>query len=182
MRQATAYSVRAGNAPRFLSLFALVAIVIGAVSQNAAAQAPIVKTVTFCATEGDVRLLCGLLSPEDLFVVRGTDWVVASSLLEGFGLHIINVRDKSTTELYPTQAPKERFDKKTYPACPSAPDAEAKARFSTAGVFVHPGRNGLSTVYAVFLGKRTSVEVFELDMRGRIPSATWVGCVVAPDG
>jgi hypothetical protein len=42
--------------------------------------------------------------------------------------------------------------------------------------------NGRYTVFATNHGGRESIEVFEIDARGAAPAATWIGCVLLPDG
>jgi hypothetical protein len=54
-------------------------------------------------------------------------------------------------------------------------------KFRTHGLSLHPGKNGVHTLYTVHHGTRESVEVFELDGKTSPPSLTWIGCVVAPD-
>src|SRR5207253_1753445 len=49
------------------------------------------------------------------------------------------------------------------------------------GLNLRPGANGVHTVYMVHHGFRESVEVFELDAKPKMPTLTWVGCVVAPE-
>ena len=49
------------------------------------------------------------------------------------------------------------------------------------GLSLRTASNGRYTVYATNHGGRESVEVFELDVSGAAPTATWVGCVVTPD-
>ena len=42
--------------------------------------------------------------------------------------------------------------------------------------------SGMAPGSATNHGGRQSIEVFELDTRGTAPSATWVGCVLMPNG
>ena len=141
-----------------------------------AAQAP-----AGCAPAGDVRFVCGQNAPEDLAIVPGSDWVVASAFAGNGGIRLINVRDKTTTVAYPTASSRERLDAKTYDSCPGAPDAAQKASFRTHGLAIRPGRSSVHTLYAVHHGQRESIEVFEIDAGASPPALTWVGCAVAPD-
>src|SRR4029453_224023 len=115
--------------------------------------------------QGNSQFVCGQNAPEDLAAVPGGDWVVATSFANPGGLQIINVRDKRTIMAYPTAAAMERFDKKTYDACPGAPEAEIKSMFRTHGIALREGRNSLHTLYVVTHSKREAVEVFELDAK-----------------
>jgi sugar lactone lactonase YvrE len=47
---------------------------------------------------------------------------------------------------------------------------------------LRPAANGRHTIYATNHGGRESVEVFELDVSGGTPAATWIGCVLTPNG
>ena len=134
-----------------------------------------------CAPDGKIQFVCGQTAPEDLVYIPGTDWVVASAFNGAGGIHLINVRDKTSSVLYPSASAKDQLDKKTYDTCPGPADAEDKAKFTTHGLALRAGRNSTYTLYAVHHGKRESIEVFELDVRAKTPSVTWVGCVIAPD-
>jgi hypothetical protein len=125
--------------------------------------------------------VCGQAAPEDLVVVPGGEWVVASSFAGSGGIKVINTKDRTTIAGYPSATSKDEFDSKTYNACPGAPDANEKARFTTHGLALRPGRNSVHTLYAVHHGGRESIEVFQLDARAKPPALTWIGCVVAPD-
>jgi hypothetical protein len=134
-----------------------------------------------CNPAGNVRFVCGQQAPEDLVALPGSQWIVASAFAGTGGINLINVRDHTTTLAFPGPTSKERLDAKTYNACPGPPDAADKAKFATHGLALRAGRNSTHTLYAVHHGARESIEVFEVDARGRIPALTWVGCAVAPD-
>jgi len=134
-----------------------------------------------CDALGNVQFICGVISPEDLVVVPGSEWVITSGDAAGGAITLINVRDKTTTALFPTAAPKQRLDAKTYDSCPGPIDSEEKERFRAHGLALRAGRNSLHTLYVVHHGTRESIEVFEFDARAKPPTLTWVGCAVAPD-
>src|SRR5215210_8858020 len=72
-----------------------------------------------CDALGNVQFICGVISAEDLVVVPGSEWVIASGDAAGGAVTLINVRDKTTTALFPSAAaPKPRLDRKTYDSCP----------------------------------------------------------------
>lgn len=159
---------------RILTLLALsivFALLLGTAGQGTAG----------CGRVGNVQFVCGQEAPEDLVLVPGSEWVVASVLSTKGGVRLINVRDKTTTVAYPTSVSKDRLDAKTYDSCPGPPDAEQKASFRTHGLAIREGRNSVHTLYVVHHGKRESIEVFEVDARSKPPALTWVGCAVAPD-
>ncbi len=134
-----------------------------------------------CDPLGNVQFLCGLVGPEDLVVVPGSAWVIASGDAAPGAITLVNVRQKTTTALYPSAALKQRLDAKTYDSCPGPIDPEEKDKFRAHGLALRSGRNSLHTLYVVHHGNRESIEVFELDARAKTPSLTWVGCAVAPD-
>jgi hypothetical protein len=136
---------------------------------------------TSCNPVGNVRFVCGQQAPEDLVALPGSQWIVASSFAGTGGINLINVRDHTTSLAFPTATSKERLDAKTYNTCPGPPDAADKAKFATHGLALRAGRNSIHTLYAVHHGGRESIEVFEVDARGKTPALTWVGCAVVPD-
>jgi hypothetical protein len=125
--------------------------------------------------------VCGLSAPEDLVLVPGSDWVVASVFAGSGGIRLINVRDKSTAVAYPTETSKDRLDAKTYDSCPGAPSVAQKGSFRTHGLAIRAGRNSVHTLLAVHHGERESIEAFEVDARAKPPALTWVGCAIAPE-
>jgi hypothetical protein len=134
-----------------------------------------------CSSAGDVRFVCGLQAPEDLVVVPGGQWVVASAYSGTGGVYLIRVSDRTSVVAYPGAGARERFDAKAYDTCPGPPDAATKAKFQTHGLYLQEGSNSVHRLYVVLHGGRESIEVFELDARPAAPVLTWIGCAVAPD-
>jgi len=132
-----------------------------------------------CEPDGNVKFICGVVSPEDLVAVPRSDWVIASGYTAG-GVHLINTRDYTTTQVFPVANPRQRLDKTTYASCPGPMDPAEKEKFSAHGLAVRPGQGRVHTVYLVHHGFRESIEVFEVDTQPTLPTFTWVGCVVAP--
>ena len=151
-------------------------IIVMASPLDLASQAP-----AGCGPVGNVQFVCGQDAPEDLVLVPGSDWVIASVFSNNGGIRVIDTRAKATTMAYPSATAKERLDAKTYDSCPGAPDGAQKAAFRTHGLAIRAGRNSVHTLYAVHHGKRESIEVFEVDARAKPPAFTWIGCAVAPD-
>lgn len=154
-----------------MTLLLLAALAFASPAQSAGA----------CAPAGNVQFICGQNAPEDLIVLPGAQWVVASSFGGSGGVYLINTRDFASTLAYPSASAKEKLDAKTYDSCPGPPDAADKAKFTTHGLALRAGRNSIHTLYTVHHGGRESIEVFEIDMRGKTPALTWVGCAVAAD-
>jgi hypothetical protein len=147
-------------------------------SFSLAAQAPAPAN---CDAIGDVQFVCGQSGPEDLVVVPGSQWVVASAYGGRGGIMLIRASDRMSSIAYPGAAPREKLDAKTYNTCPGAPDEAFKAKFLTHGLYLQAGTNSVHKLYVVVHGGREAVEVFELDARPQTPTLTWIGCAVAPD-
>jgi hypothetical protein len=143
-------------------------------------RAPAVIGATPCEPVGEIHFICDLNNPEDLAIVPGSKWIITSGNGVGGRLHLVSVRDKTATVLFPTPARKERFDAATYPTCPGPLDPEKQAAFRAHGLYLKPGRGDVHTLYVVHHGTRESVEVFEVDARATPPVLTWVGCAAEP--
>jgi sugar lactone lactonase YvrE len=161
----------------FLASFVVALSPAGLAGQGAAGA----SGTTSCSPAGTVRFVCGQQAPEDLVALPGSQWIVASAFAGTGGINLISVRDHTTTLAFPAATSKERLDAKTYNTCPGPPDAADKAKFATHGLALRAGRNSTHTLYAVHHGGRESIEVFEVDARGKTPALTWVGCAVAAD-
>jgi hypothetical protein len=134
-----------------------------------------------CRPLGNVQFVCGQAGPEDLAVVPGSHWIIASGYAAGAGsVRLIDTRDNTTTVLYPTAAPKARPNTKTYDSCPGPLNPQEKD-FRAHGIYLRPGKNSVHTLYVVHHGDREAVEVFEFDARPQKPTLTWIGCAVPPD-
>jgi len=96
-------------------------------------------------------------------------------------IRLINLRDRTTTTLFPTATAKQRLDKKTYDSCPGPIDPSENEKFRAHGLYLRARKNSVHTLLVVHHGNRESIEVFELDARARPPALTWIGCAVAPD-
>ena len=54
-----------------------------------------------CEADGDVKFVCGPVSPEDLALIPETPWLIASGMEDDGYLYLVNTRDASSLELYP---------------------------------------------------------------------------------
>ena len=163
----------------------LVLAIVGllASSPMLSAQAPPAPPMTECATAGPrgIKLICNQQAPEDLVVVPGAQWVVASAYSGTGGISLIRVRDRTSIRAYPAAAARRRLDEKKYSECPGPPDSGPEARFTTHGLWLQPGTSTMHTLFVVGHGSRESIEVFEIDTRPATPVVTWIGCVIAPE-
>ena len=58
-----------------------------------------------CEAIGNVRFICDQLGPEDLAAVPESNWVLSSGMAANGAIRLIDLRDKSTTVLFPSTAP-----------------------------------------------------------------------------
>jgi len=132
-----------------------------------------------CAASGEYGFVCGPINAEDLVLVPGTNWIIASGMAPGASITLIDSQQKSWSELYPADSPRAVQDMDTYGACPGSPDPN---NFVTHGLNIRAGKNGHSTLYVVGHGGREAIEVFDVDASGTRPVLTWTGCVTPPEG
>jgi hypothetical protein len=90
-----------------------------AATQSVIAQAPARQAPASCDAIGNVQFICGQNGPEDLVVVPGSQWVVASAYGGNGGIMLIRVKDRMSSVAYPGSAPREKLDAKTYNTCPA---------------------------------------------------------------
>jgi hypothetical protein len=152
------------------TLFALMLIIIaiGVTSTIGAVQS------TECAPSGGLNFICGMQAPEDLVLVPDTRWLIASGMMPGSGLHLIDTQAKTASRLVPSA----RVDKTRFANCPGPLDAKLAVLH---GLSLRPAETGRYTLYATNHGGRESVEVFEVDARSATPTVAWIGCVPLPD-
>lgn len=149
---------------------ALAVLALGAAATPAAAQ---------CAPDGDVQFVCGIPGPEDLLMIPGTPWVIASSRVsdDDGSLIAVDTRDLTGTTLYPSASSRPVPAAAVFGGCPAGP-----TRFQPHGIALREGGGGGHTLYVVGHGQREAVEVFTLNATGPEPAVTWIGCIVAPEG
>src|SRR5215207_9578000 len=106
---------------RLVTLLALSGVLL--VPAGAGAQGPRGAVPPPCVPQAanGLQYVCGQTAPEDLILVPGGEWIVATAYAAPGGIHIINVKDKTSTLAYPKAGAKEQLDKKTYDTCPGAP-------------------------------------------------------------
>lgn len=165
------------GAMKLITLVALASMAAAVPASRASAQPP-QPPLTPCVDTADAPFVCGQQGPEDLVIVPGGTWVVASALAGSGGINLVRVSDRTSTKAYPSPSAKDRFDAKTYAGCPGPPDA---SKFTSHGLSLLPGRGQVHRLFVVGHGAREAIEVFELDARPPTPVLTWIGCAVAAD-
>ena len=113
-------------------------------------------------------------------LVPNSQWMVASGMAPGSGLHLVDTRAKTVQKAFAAGQASLQHDKTRFGVCPGPLDAKQALLH---GLSLRPAGAGRYTVYATNHGGRESIEVFEIDMRARsaVPPVTWVGCVPLPD-
>jgi hypothetical protein len=132
-----------------------------------------------CTPAGGLSFVCGIQNGEDLVLVPNTRWLIASGMAPGGGLHAVDTQAKTSRIVYGVGVAASRPDRTTYANCPGPLDAKAMMLH---GLALRPATAGRYTVYATNHGGRESIEVFEVAAGGASPTATWVGCVLMPNG
>ncbi len=131
-----------------------------------------------CAPSGGLNFICGLQAAEDLVLIPGTRWLIASGMAPGSGLHVIDTQAKTARSLLSSDVSAARADKTKFAGCPGPPDSKQVVLH---GLSLRPAQSGRYTLYATNHGGRESIEVFDVDARGATPSASWTGCVLLPE-
>ena len=131
-----------------------------------------------CEPSGGLEFVCGINNGEDLVLVPGTPWIIASGYAAGAGIVLIDSRSGAHSALYPGESPRADHEP-LFANCATPP---APALWVTHGLNLRPGSNGHSTLYAVGHGAREAIEVFDVDATGARPALTWKGCVPMPEG
>ena len=147
---------------------------VAAAAGRSAAQQP------SCAPSGGLSFICGVQNGEDLVLVPNSQWMLASGMAPGSGLHLVDTRAKTVQTVFGPGRASAVLDKTRFAACPGPLDPKQALLH---GLSLRPGAAGRYTVYATNHGGRESIEVFEVDMRARsaVPPVTWIGCVPLPD-
>lgn len=158
---------------------ALLGVVVIGSGSSSSASAPTSSKPDSCAPSRGLTFICGVGQPEDLVQVPNSDWMLASGITPGSGLHLVDTRGKTVRSLYAPGSTKINADEAKYPNCPSRLDPSTA---ELVGLSLRQTGSDRYTVYAANWGGRKSVEVFDLDTSGSVPTATWVGCVLMPDG
>src|SRR6185369_4951952 len=71
-----------------------------------------------CAPSGGLNFICGMQAPEDLVLIPNSRWLLASGMMPGSGLHLIDTQTKTANAL----APAPRADKAKFANCPGPLD------------------------------------------------------------
>ena len=127
-----------------------------------------------CAPKGGLSFICGPVGAEDVAAIPGSRWLVSSGLDLGGGGRLFLIDRKARRSQVLTFS-----DAATSPGCPGPPDP---TKMSTDGLTLRPGPGGRHTLYVANHGDRRAIEMFRIDARRSVPTASWVGCAMMPTG
>ena len=131
-----------------------------------------------CGAHGDIDIICGTRSPEDLEQTPDGKSIVVSQFVNGpagagiAGLMLFDLAKKTFTRITPSAEPRKDWGD---PACPG-PIGDA---LRPHGISLLKRNNGAIQVYVVNHGGRESIEMFELKHTRGTPDLIWHGCVVS---
>jgi sugar lactone lactonase YvrE len=134
-----------------------------------------------CAPSDGLHYVCGPTASEDLVRIPGTCWLVTSGLNIGSPAHLctVDIRTRRAAILFPIGTPTMKRDPDIGSDSFSPPDL---ATISIDGINLRAGADGQHLLYAANHGDRFAIEIFKIDTRGPVPTASWAGCVKMPAG
>jgi hypothetical protein len=127
-----------------------------------------------CDPAGGLQFVCGTRNPEDLVLVPGTGWIIASGGTDGTNFFLVDSATKAWRPL--------AFDVKADPSFARCPGPPAPATLQTHGLHIGTRPDGRTLLYVVGHGAREAIEVFGLDATGGTPRLTWISCLPLPAG
>jgi DNA-binding beta-propeller fold protein YncE len=150
--------------------------VLGAQSQQPEPKPPLAACGT---THGNVEVLCGAHSPEDLEPTPDGKYLIvaqfehANSSGEGQGIALFNIAAKTFEKMPVTVEPRTDWGS---PSCPGPMGNGLVAH----GISLAQRSDGVRELYVINNNRRQSMEMFELTQTGGNWALAWHGCVVSP--
>jgi sugar lactone lactonase YvrE len=160
------------------------ALIIASASSMALAQGkggPPAPPLMECGTHGDIDIICGTRSPEDLELAPDGKSVIVSQFVNGpggagiAGLAIFDAAKRTFTRMTPTADPRKDWGD---PSCPGPLAADA---LRPHGISLLKRCTGAVQLYVVNHGGRESIEMFELKQSSGTSDLIWHGCVVSKE-
>ncbi len=162
-----------------LCLLIVLALAGTAGAQQPPAQPPAPPLMS-CGVHGDIEVLCGTRSPEDLELTPDGKYLIATQFVNlgrnataGFGMALYDLAKKTFTKMAVTDEPDKSWGDS---ACPGPIDDTLVSH----GESLAKRSNGAWALYVVNHGGRQSIEMFELKPAASSGWAlVWRGCEVA---
>ncbi len=144
-------------------------------AQEPAQQPPPVP----CGVHGDLEIICGTHSPEDLEATPDGKYLIVAQFVNGrggtgAGLALFDLAKKSFSPIAIKDEPKPDWGD---PACPSP----VNDKLIPHGISLAKNVKGAARLYVVNHGGRQSIEMYELKKTAGTWELAWHGCVVAKD-
>jgi hypothetical protein len=132
-----------------------------------------------CRPSPSLEFICGAQRPEDLAHIPNTRWLIVSGFDHGAGLKLVDTEAKTLLRWYRALPDQIHQDRVHFANCPKPPDA---ASFNVQGISLRRTGRQTYTLLATNHGGRESIEVFTVNARSGVPTLTWKGCVLLPEG
>jgi len=130
-----------------------------------------------CPPVNGFGFICGMDRPEDLKLVPGTRWLIASGFLDGSGLKLVDTASKTMRRWW-TGVPGQIGSRSPeFEACDGPPDATL---LNAHGLSLRAAGTDRYRLYVVNHGGRETIEVFEFRAGDDPPVPVWIGCVALP--
>src|SRR6202041_3085075 len=132
-----------------------------------------------CGIHGDIEVLCGTRSPEDLELTPEGKYLIATQFVNmgrtgsaGFGMALYDLAKKTFSKMAVTDEPDKAWGDAS---CPGPIDDALVSHGESLG----KRRNGAWALYVVNHGGRQSIEMFEVKPSAGSWALVWRGCEVA---
>lgn len=134
-----------------------------------------------CDEAQGMSFVCGAERPEDLALVPGTRWLVASGFAFGSGIKLVDTERRLLRRWYTGEPSQIGHDATKFPDCAAAPDADA---FNAQGMNLRRVGADEHWLYVSNHGGREAIEVFRVTggEGDTQPTLQWIGCVAMPEG
>lgn len=133
-----------------------------------------------------VNYVDNAVNAEDLVLIPGTKWLLASGLDEPGvtgRLTLIDREAKKAQLLFSADSPVSSDSPGSgQEGDPSCPGPIARGQFGAHGIALRVTGEGTGTLYAINHTGREAVELFALDWTGAKPQIAWTGCIPLPNG
>lgn len=175
---------------RLLIVFAVFALACAGQNQQSAApkgapKGPPAPTLMDCGVHGDIDILCGARSPEDLELTPDNKYLLVPQFVNaggagrggppptGLGIQLFDISKKTFSLIPVTDEPRNDWGDAS---CPG-PIGD---KLVSHGISLNKRNNGMWELYVVnHGGGRQSMEMFELKQTGGMWGLIWHGCVVS---
>lgn len=152
----------------------------GALQAAAVDAPPAALPAADCAADAELSYVCGLRRPEDLLLLPGGRFLIASGFAPGAGLTFIDTLTRATTRAWTGPAAPSPPTSPVYANCPGPLDP---ALFNARGLSLRQMAPDRWRLLAVNHGGRESIEAFDLHLaQDGMPSLRWLGCLPMPAG